>query len=80
MLTRGRNAGRVGTLMHIERHDGSFSVVTIKDAKGHSFATRLANVFVIGAGSTPQVSLPKQRGIKLTIMEERAAAEAAGRL
>jgi small subunit ribosomal protein S4e len=80
MLTRGRNAGRVGTLMHIERHDGSFSVVTVKDAKGHTFATRLTNVFVIGSGSTPQVSLPKQRGIKLTIMEERAQAEAGGRL
>lgn len=80
MLTRGRNAGRVGTLLHIERHDGSFNIVTIKDAKGHTFATRLQNVFVIGTGSTPQVSLPKQRGIKLTIMEERAQAEAAGRL
>jgi len=80
MITRGRNAGRVGSLMHIERHDGSFSIVTVKDAKGHTFATRLQNVFVIGTGTTPQVTLPKQRGIKLTIMEERAQAEAAGRL
>eukprot|EP00977_Amphora_coffeiformis_P014756 scaffold4223_cov189-Amphora_coffeaeformis.AAC.16 len=80
MITRGRNAGRVGSLMHIERHDGSFSIITVKDAKGHTFATRLQNVFVIGTGTTPQVSLPKQRGIKLTIMEERAQAEAAGRL
>jgi small subunit ribosomal protein S4e len=80
MLTRGRNAGRVGTLMHIERHDGSFSIVTIKDAKGHTFATRLQNVFVIGTGSTPQVALPKGRGIKLTILEERTEAQAAGRL
>ena len=80
MITRGRNAGRVGSMMHIERHDGSFSIITVKDAKGHTFATRLQNVFVIGSGTTPQVSLPKQRGIKLTIMEERAQAEAAGRL
>ena len=80
MITRGRNAGRVGSLMHIERHDGSFSIVTVKDAKGHTFATRLQNVFVIGTGTTPQVSLPKQRGIKLSIMEERAQAEADGRL
>merc|ERR1712161_125168 len=43
MLTGGRNAGRIGQLMHIERHDGSFSIVTIKDTKGHSFATRLNN-------------------------------------
>jgi small subunit ribosomal protein S4e len=80
MLTKGRNSGRVGTLMHIERHDGSFSIVTIKDAKGQTFATRLQNVFVIGAGSTPQVTLPKGRGIKKTILEERAEAEEAGRV
>lgn len=80
MITRGRNAGRVGSLQHIERHDGSFSIVTVKDAKGHVFATRLNNVFVIGTGQTPQVTLPKQRGIKLSILEERAQAEAAGRL
>lgn len=80
MLTKGRNAGRVGTLMHIEHHDNSFSIVTVKDAKGHNFATRLSNVFVIGSGSTPQVTLPKGRGIKKTILEERAEAQAGGRL
>ena len=79
-LTRGRNAGRVGTLMHIERHLNSFDIATIKDAKGHTFSTRVHNVFVIGSGSKPEVSLPKGRGIKKTIMEERAEAEAAGRL
>lgn len=51
MITKGHNCGRVGTLMHIEKHEGSFSIITIKDAKGNSFATRLANVFIIG---TPQ--------------------------
>jgi small subunit ribosomal protein S4e len=80
MLTKGRNTGRVGTLMHIERHDGSFSIVTIKDAKGATFATRLQNVFVIGTGSTPQLTLPKGRGIKKTILDERAEAEEAGRI
>jgi small subunit ribosomal protein S4e len=80
MLTKGRNAGRVGTLMHVEHHENSFDIVTVKDSKGHAFATRLQNVFVIGSGSTPQVSLPKGRGIKKTIMEERAEAEAAGRI
>ena len=82
MLSRGRNTGRVGTLMHIERHDGSFNIASIKDAKGHVFATRLQNVFVIGASSAakPFVSLPKGNGIKKTIIEERAEAEAAGRL
>ena len=30
---------------------------------GHSFATRLQNVFVIGKGTKPWVSLPKGRGL-----------------
>lgn len=80
IATKGHNAGRVGTLMHIEHHENSFDIVTVKDAKGHNFATRVANVFTIGSGTTPLVSLPKGRGIKKTIIEERAEAEAAGRL
>jgi small subunit ribosomal protein S4e len=80
MLTRGHNCGRVGSIMHVEKHDGSFHIVTIKDSKGNTFATRLSNCFVIGTGTTPQVSLPKGRGIKKDIMQERADAEAAGRI
>merc|ERR1712150_339848 len=82
MLSRGHNCGRVGTMMHIERHDGSFNIVTIKDAKGHIFSTRLQNVFVIGDkdGSKPLISLAKGGGIKKNILEERADAEAAGRI
>lgn len=80
IVTKGHNAGRVGTLMHIEHHENSFTIVSVKDAKGHNFATRVNNVFVIGNGSTPLVSLPKGRGIKKTIIEEREEAETAGRL
>ncbi|CAJ1966770.1 unnamed protein product [Cylindrotheca closterium] len=80
MITKGHNCGRVGTLMHIEKHEGSFAIVTIKDSKGNAFATRLGNMFVIGSGQKPSVTLPKGRGIKKTILEERGEAEAAGRL
>lgn len=80
MLTKGRNAGRVGTLQHIEKHEGSFDIVTIKDSKGHTFSTRLQNVFVIGEGHSPVITLPKGRGIKKTIIQERAEAEARGEL
>jgi small subunit ribosomal protein S4e len=80
MITRGHNTGRVGTLEHVEKHDGSFSIVTVKDKKGNTFATRQANVFVIGHGDHPQVTLPKGRGIKKTIIQERAEAEARGDL
>merc|ERR1712071_53340 len=80
MLIRGNNVGRIGQLVHIEKHPGSFDIVTVRDVKGNSFATRLNNVFVIGSGNYPQVSLPKGRGIKKTILQERAEAEARGDL
>merc|ERR1712018_854754 len=50
MVTGGHNTGRVGTIMHRERHPGSFDIVHVKDANGHTFATRLAYIFVIGKG------------------------------
>lgn len=77
-VTQGGNTGRIGTLQHIEKHEGSFSIVTIKDTKGNTFATRLGNIFVIGSGNHPQITLPKGRGIKKDILQERAEAEARG--
>lgn len=72
MIGGGKNTGRVGVIVSRERHQGSFDIVHVKDSAGHIFATRLGNVFVIGEGSTPMVSLPKRKGIKMTILEERA--------
>ncbi|KAL1456879.1 hypothetical protein WDU94_001569 [Cyamophila willieti] len=71
MITGGRNLGRVGTVVNRERHPGSFDIVHIKDANGNVFATRLNNVFIIGKGTKAYVSLPKGKGIKLSISEER---------
>lgn len=71
MVTGGRNMGRIGIVGHRERHPGSFDIVHIKDAVGHSFATRLNNVFIIGKGNSALVSLPADKGIKLSIAEER---------
>ena len=62
---------------HRERHKGSFDICHIKDAAGHQFATRLSNVFLIGQGTKPWVSLPKGRGIKLSIVEEMRRNKAA---
>jgi len=73
MISGGNNIGRVGTITHRERHPGSFEIVHVKDAAGHSFATRLSNVFAIGKGSKPWISLPKGNGIKLSIIEDRSA-------
>jgi small subunit ribosomal protein S4e len=71
MVTGGHNLGRVGIITSRERHPGSFDIVHVKDANGHSFATRLSYIFVIGKGSKPYVSLPKGKGVKLSIAEER---------
>lgn len=71
MVTGGRNTGRVGSILHTERHPGSFDIVHVKDASGHVFATRIGYIFVIGKGSKPYISLPKGNGLKLSIAEER---------
>jgi len=71
MITGGHNLGRVGIIQSRERHPGSFDIVHVKDASGHTFATRLAYVFVIGKGHKPWVSLPKGKGVRLTVAEER---------
>lgn len=70
MATGGRNMGRVGVITHRERHDGGFNIVHIKDAIDNEFATRESNVFVIGS-EKPWISLPKGKGVKLSIAEER---------
>lgn len=72
MISGGKNTGRVGVIVSRERHQGSFDIVHVKDSAGHTFATRLGNVFVIGEGSKPMISLPKRKGIKTSIIEERA--------
>lgn len=71
MVTRGGNTGLVGVLVSKERHPGGFDIVHLKDKRGYAFATRLGNVFVIGEGAKPAITLPKAKGIRLTILEER---------
>lgn len=77
MATKGNNVGRVGILMHRERHPGTFEIVHVKDAQGNSFATRLENVMVIGKENKPWISLPKGNGILKTNLEDRAGRLAA---
>jgi len=79
MLNAGNSIGRVGTLLHRERHPGSFEIIHAKDAVGHTFATRLQNVCVIGKGNKPWISLPKGNGIKLSVMEDRTARMSKGK-
>lgn len=67
----GNNIGRVGILQHVEHHPGSYEIAHVRDSRGNSFATRLQNVFVIGDSKKPWISLPKSKGIRLSLIEER---------
>lgn len=71
MITKGRNSGRVGIIVDREAHPGSFDVVHVKDNTGNVFATRLQNAFIIGKGADSLVSLPRGKGIKKDIFQER---------
>jgi len=72
-LTGGNNIGRIGVLQSVEKHPGSFDIAHVKDVNGHTFATRVEYIFVIGDGKNPAISLPKGEGIKLSLIEERDA-------
>jgi len=73
MITRGANTGRVGEITRIEKHPGSYEIIHLRDKKGAAFATRVSNVFVISKPTEgkPELTLPKGRGIQLSIVEER---------
>jgi len=79
MITRGANVGRVGEIINIEKHPGSNEIIRLRDKKGNQFATRVENVFVIGQGKEPAVSLPKRKGIQLSILEEREQRQKGGK-
>jgi len=68
----GRNKGRTGRLVGRDRHPGMFDIVHIKDSAGNDFSTRLGNIMVIGkAKGKSLVTLPRGKGVKLSIAEER---------
>jgi small subunit ribosomal protein S4e len=71
MITGGHNTGRIGEIIQREAHPGSFEIVHIRDVAGHTFTTRATNVFVIGQGHTSLITLPKGKGLKLSLVEDR---------
>merc|ERR1712227_1068271 len=46
MITGGNNIGRVGHLQSMEKHPGSYEIAHVRDASGHSFATRLVTLWL----------------------------------
>ena len=77
-VTGGNNIGRVGSILHVERHLGSFDIVHLKDANGKTFATRSGNIFIIG-NKKSEITLPASEGLYLNIMEEKAHREGKAR-
>jgi len=77
MVTKGANVGRIGVVQSKERHPGSFDIVHLKDKKGVPFATRSSNVFIIGDAEKAWITLPKAKGQRNTILEERTERAAA---
>jgi len=43
----------------------------LRDSNGKIFATRKGNVFILGKGKKPWITLPSEGGIYLTAIEER---------
>lgn len=73
LVTGGANRGRVGTISNRTRLQGAFDMIAVKDASGHSFNTRIDNCFVIGKGEASLITLPRDKGLKTTIIEEQEA-------
>lgn len=69
MITSGNNIGRVGTVIRVEKHPGSYEIIHIRDNNGIEFSTRLRNVFITGT-DRHEVPLLKRHS-KLTIINER---------
>merc|ERR1711970_702709 len=62
IVTKGKNNGRIGLITGRDKHPGGFDIINIKDTKGHTFATRIGNVFAIGKkDETNMISIPKSR-------------------
>jgi len=75
MVTGGHSLGRVGILKDIEKHDGAPNVVHIEDLAHRTFTTLISNVFTIGHGAKPLISLPVGGGVKLSVLEQKRQKE-----
>jgi len=69
MITGGKNLGRVGILKELELHPGAETIAYVEDMAHRPFSTLSSNIFIIGEGVKPMVTLPSGGGIKLTIIE-----------
>merc|ERR1719150_3045757 len=76
-LAAARSSSRLA-IDQIDKHPGSFDIVhlTERESKGdheaQSFCTRIGNVFMLGKGDKPWVTLGFDKGIRPTIFEDSA--------
>jgi small subunit ribosomal protein S4e len=69
IINGGNNIGRVGILIKVEKHEGGYDIIHVKDPKGVEFSTRITNLFVIG-NNKPEITLLKSHD-RLSIIDER---------
>lgn len=71
MTTCGNNTGRVGIITDKTLHPGSEAVVKIQDVKSNIWSTLISNVFIFGKGNDSLVTLPRDKGVRLSVIEDR---------
>jgi len=71
MITGGKNLGRVGILKELEPHPGAETIAYVEDLAKRPFSTLFSNIFIIGEGQKPMITLPQGGGVKLTIIEQK---------
>ena len=68
MVTGGANLKRIGVITNQKSHPGSLDVVHVKNANGNNFVTWLSNIFIIGKGNKPWISLSVGRVLTLPLL------------
>jgi len=59
-----------------ERHLGGFDIIHVQDERGVQFATRIGNIFIIGKGKKPWITLPRGNGVYLSPAEAKTEHDA----
>merc|ERR1711953_1064278 len=70
LIKRGKNAGSVGIITHIETKGYNEVIIKLKDKNNRVFATRRSNLVLIGASGESMITLPEGEGVKLSVYDE----------
>lgn len=67
---RGKNIGCVGIVRSIKKHLGGFLMASLEDLNGRMFITKADNIIAIGSNGASMITLPKDKGIRISAMAE----------